>query len=74
VQDGVNGLLVEAGDTDALADALVRLLTDGELVRRLAAGAEANAGTWTIEPDEFARRVGDLVGRITHPETGHAGG
>jgi glycosyltransferase involved in cell wall biosynthesis len=74
VQDGVNGLLVEPGDTDALADALVRLLTDRELAERLAAGAASSARDWTIAPDEFARRVGDLVGRITRSEPGRGRG
>ena len=33
IEDGRNGLLVEPGDTEALADALQRLLTDRELAR-----------------------------------------
>ena len=43
VEDDVNGLLVEPGDTDGLADALVRVLTDRELAERLAAGAAASS-------------------------------
>jgi glycosyltransferase involved in cell wall biosynthesis len=39
VQDGLNGLLVPAGDAAALAAALRRLLDDGELRGRLAAAA-----------------------------------
>lgn len=39
VQDGLNGLLVPAGDPEALAGGLVRLLADRELARRLARSA-----------------------------------
>jgi len=65
VQDGVNGLLVEPGDTDALADALVQVLTDRELAQRLGSAAHASAGLWTISPEEFAGRLRALVERIT---------
>ena len=64
VEDGVNGLLVEPGDAEALADALVRLLTDRDLAERLAAGAQASAGLWAIAPEEFAARLRALVERI----------
>jgi glycosyltransferase involved in cell wall biosynthesis len=65
VQDGANGLLVEPGDTAALADAIVRVLTDRELAQRLSKGAQASAGLWTISPEEFASRLRALVERIT---------
>jgi len=61
VQDGVNGLLVEPGDPDVLADALVTVLTDRDLAERLGAGAEASAGLWTISAEEFASRLRNLV-------------
>jgi glycosyltransferase involved in cell wall biosynthesis len=65
VQDGTNGLLVEASDTDGLVEALVRLLTDRELAEQLSAAAHASAGLWTISPEEFASRLRALVERIT---------
>jgi glycosyltransferase involved in cell wall biosynthesis len=65
VEDGVNGLLVEPGDTETLATALVRVLSDRELAERLAAGAQAGAGMWTITPEEFASRLRALVERTT---------
>jgi glycosyltransferase involved in cell wall biosynthesis len=65
VEDGRNGLLVEPGDTQALADAIVRVLSDRELAERLSAGAHASAGFWTSSPEEFAARVRALVERIT---------
>jgi glycosyltransferase involved in cell wall biosynthesis len=65
VEDGVNGLLVDPGDTNGLAEALVRLLTDRELAERLGAGAQAGAERWTISPEEFAQRLRALVERVT---------
>ncbi len=43
VVDGVNGLVVPAGDDAALGSALRRIVTDGALRRRLQAGHEAAA-------------------------------
>jgi glycosyltransferase involved in cell wall biosynthesis len=65
VHDEKNGLLVEPGDTEALADALVRILTDRGLAERLGAGAHASADFWTSSAEEFAARVRALVDRIT---------
>jgi glycosyltransferase involved in cell wall biosynthesis len=64
VDDGRNGLLVEPAHTQALADAIVRILTDRELAERLSAGAQASAGFWTSSAEEFASRVRALVERI----------
>ena len=64
VQDESNGLLVDPGDTDGLAAALVRVLEGRELAERLAAGAQSSAGLWTVSPEDFALRLRDLVGRI----------
>lgn len=65
VEDGENGLLVEPGDSEALADALVRVLSDRPLAERLGAGAAAGAAIWTISPEEFASRLRSLVERVT---------
>ena len=65
VEDGRNGLLVHPGDLDALADALVRILTDHGLAERLGTGAAASAAAWTISPEEFAFRLRALVERVT---------
>jgi glycosyltransferase involved in cell wall biosynthesis len=64
VREDVDGLLVEPGDLDALAEALVRVLTDRALAEKLAAGAQARADLWTMAPEEFARRLRSLVERI----------
>lgn len=42
INDGVNGLLVEPGNVDQLADALSRLITDAPLRQRLGAQAKAD--------------------------------
>jgi glycosyltransferase involved in cell wall biosynthesis len=50
VQDGVNGLLVPTRDPHALADAIVRLLGDAELRRRMAeAGLARVRERFTVE-------------------------
>jgi glycosyltransferase involved in cell wall biosynthesis len=61
VEDGVSGLLVEPGDASALADALIRMLSDRELAERLAAGALAARDRWRQTPETFARRMRELV-------------
>ena len=42
VHDGENGLLVPAGDVDAVAAAIASILRDGALRARLAAGSRAS--------------------------------
>ncbi|HZS25122.1 MAG TPA: glycosyltransferase family 4 protein [Gaiellaceae bacterium] len=61
VQDGVSGLLVPPDDAGALADALVRVLSDRSLAERLGEGARASAAPWLQSPEEYARRVRELV-------------
>lgn len=61
VRDGENGLLVPPEDPQALADALVRVLSDPPLAERLAAGATASAEAWTATPEEYAARLEALV-------------
>jgi glycosyltransferase involved in cell wall biosynthesis len=39
IADGANGLLVERGDREGLAEAIMRILTDADLQRRLGEGA-----------------------------------
>jgi glycosyltransferase involved in cell wall biosynthesis len=64
VEDDRNGLLVEPEAVEALADALVRVLTDRALAERLAASAHASADFWTSSPEEFASRLRALVAQI----------
>ena len=64
VRDGENGLLVEPGDTAALADALVRILADRELAERLAARARESAEPWLATPEEYAAKLRYAVLRL----------
>jgi glycosyltransferase involved in cell wall biosynthesis len=59
VRDGENGLLFEPG---GLAPALERVLSDRDLLERLAAAARASVEPWIATPDDFAERVRELVG------------
>jgi glycosyltransferase involved in cell wall biosynthesis len=61
VSDGENGLLVPPGDAPALAEALIRFVTEPGLAQRLAAGARPSAEGLLTPPDEYARRVAELV-------------
>jgi glycosyltransferase involved in cell wall biosynthesis len=63
VRDGVNGILVEPGDTHALADALLRVLRDHELAELLAAGARESVEPWLASPEEYATRLHEAVVR-----------
>jgi glycosyltransferase involved in cell wall biosynthesis len=61
VADGDNGLLVPPGDAPALADALVRFVTEPGLAQRLAANARPSAEGLLTPPEEYAARVAALV-------------
>jgi glycosyltransferase involved in cell wall biosynthesis len=61
VVDGENGLLVEPGDTEALAEGLVRLLSDRAELERLAANARPSVERWLATPEEYAARIRELV-------------
>ena len=55
------GILVPTDDPAALADALVRLLSDRELSERLGRGARASAAQWVQTPEEYAARLRAMV-------------
>jgi glycosyltransferase involved in cell wall biosynthesis len=64
VEDEVSGLLVELGDTEALAAAIERVLTEDGLAARLGDGAAAAAEQWVSTPDEYAGRVLAVVNAV----------
>jgi glycosyltransferase involved in cell wall biosynthesis len=64
VTEGETGLLVPPEDAGALADALVRALSDGALAERLGAAARVAIEPWLATPEEYARDVRDLVERV----------
>ena len=55
VRDGVNGLLVPAGDADALAEAIRRFFADDELRARLAAAAAPSVDEY--RPERLLARI-----------------
>ena len=61
VADGVSGVLVPPDDPAALADALVRVLSDRAFAWRLGMGAHGAAEPWLQTPAEYARRMRELV-------------
>jgi glycosyltransferase involved in cell wall biosynthesis len=61
VEDGVAGVLVDPDDPVALADALVHVLSDRSLALGLGEGAAAATGRWLQTPEQYARRVRELV-------------
>ena len=59
VEDGVNGVLVAPGDTEALADALVRAAhRPRRCVERLAGRARDSAGAWIVDAGGVRRAPG----------------
>jgi glycosyltransferase involved in cell wall biosynthesis len=65
VEDGVSGVLVPPEDVHALAEALVRVLSDRAHAEQLGVAAHAAVQSWLATPDEYARRIGGLVDEVT---------
>lgn len=63
LQDGVNGVVVPAGDVDALAARLTRVLQDDELRKRLGAAAAASIGP-EFDIDGMVRGQEKLYARL----------
>jgi glycosyltransferase involved in cell wall biosynthesis len=63
VQDGENGLLVDPDDPAALADALVRVLSDRPFAERLGAAARRTGEAWVITPAGYGATLEALVRR-----------
>ena len=66
IEEGESGILVARGDAPALADALLRLLWDAVLARRLGQAARARA-----ETDYSAARSAGLMGDLYLEVLGH---
>jgi glycosyltransferase involved in cell wall biosynthesis len=63
LEDGTSALLVPPGDAEALADAVRRLATDGELAKRVAAGGRA-AYERAASEAVLGKRWRDLIERL----------
>jgi glycosyltransferase involved in cell wall biosynthesis len=61
VDDGVEGLLVDPEDVDAIAASLVRVFTEPGLAERLGVAAHARYERWRQTPEQFALRMRALV-------------
>jgi glycosyltransferase involved in cell wall biosynthesis len=59
VEDGVNGLLVPAGDVERLAEAIERLTGDPELRERLAAASAASVER--LRPERVYGRLEEIL-------------
>jgi glycosyltransferase involved in cell wall biosynthesis len=59
-EDG-SGILVDPSDPDALAGALVQVLSDRGLAARLGERARLQAERWLQTPQEYAQHVRELV-------------
>ncbi len=64
VADGATGVLVPPGNVEALAAALVRVLSDRALAERLGAEGRRRVEPWLVMPEEYARRVRELVDKV----------
>ena len=65
VVEGQTGILVPPEDAPALAAALVRVLSDRALAERLGAAAHAAVQPWLATPEEYARRIRELVETVS---------
>jgi glycosyltransferase involved in cell wall biosynthesis len=61
VSDDTNGLLVDPDDPEALAEALVRILSDRTYAERLGAAARRTGEEWGVSPSDYAAKVRALV-------------
>ncbi|MER7112297.1 glycosyltransferase family 4 protein [Streptomyces sp. NPDC000229] len=71
IEDGEDGFLVPVGDVDAIAAALLRLIDDPQLRRRMGAAALANARRF--DPGPVAKQYEELFTELGAAATHRAG-
>lgn len=64
VSDGENGLLVDPADPDALAAAIVRVLSDRAEAMRLGSSARSTAERFGLGADRYAERLAAIVAAV----------
>jgi glycogen(starch) synthase len=64
VTDGIDGILLPPGDTDALVAGLERILGDQALAGTLGAAGHAASAAWHQTADQFSQAYRDLVERV----------
>jgi glycosyltransferase involved in cell wall biosynthesis len=64
VRDGENGVLADPDDPAALAEALVRVLSDRLFAERLGDAARASAEPFVATPEQYAESVRALVAAV----------
>lgn len=69
VLDGISGLLVPARSAEALANAMIKLIDDADLLKTLAAGAK-NEARDRFDQNRIARVTADLLFDRSHPPSG----
>jgi len=72
IDDGVNGFLVPYGDRKAMADTIVRCLSDPDLLARLSAGTEQTSESFT--PEAFVARWSGIYRTLDAKGWGGAAG
>jgi glycosyltransferase involved in cell wall biosynthesis len=61
-------LLVDPDDPAAVADALIRILSDRSAAERLGLAARKTGETWAVTPAAYGERIGRLVQQVLGPE------
>jgi glycosyltransferase involved in cell wall biosynthesis len=63
IRNGETGLLVRNGDVETLANAIIRILSDGELREKLSRNAIEWAGrfSWDKTAEEFMRVINSVI-------------
>jgi phosphatidylinositol alpha 1,6-mannosyltransferase len=71
LRDGENGLAYPAGDTRALADAMIAMVSNPARAKQLATGARATAEAlgWDRELDRLDASYREVLSRVTTPTT-----
>ena len=65
IHDGVNGIKIMPGDVEALADGIIRFLTD-PVLRKTVETANAKYARASFESEVISGQLGDIFDRVIH--------